>query len=51
MPISYNDAVKYLSKLAGSTVPEGWKGGLNITYKLGPGFNSDYKKSVYIISL
>nr|XP_039259813.1 N-acetylated-alpha-linked acidic dipeptidase 2-like isoform X1 [Styela clava] len=37
-PIGYDDAIKYLSRMGGAAVPNEWKGGLNITYKLGPGF-------------
>ncbi|XP_044128517.1 putative N-acetylated-alpha-linked acidic dipeptidase isoform X2 [Bufo gargarizans] len=44
-PIGYNDAVKYLSKLSGMEVPTKWKGNLNITYRVGPGFASPYEKS------
>ncbi|XP_040267546.1 putative N-acetylated-alpha-linked acidic dipeptidase isoform X2 [Bufo bufo] len=44
-PIGYNDAVKYLSKLSGMEVPNKWKGNLNITYRVGPGFASPYEKS------
>ncbi|XP_066428520.1 putative N-acetylated-alpha-linked acidic dipeptidase [Eleutherodactylus coqui] len=44
-PISYNDAVKYLSKMAGMEVQSAWKGKLNITYRVGPGFASPYETS------
>ncbi|KAG8560818.1 hypothetical protein GDO81_015143 [Engystomops pustulosus] len=44
-PIGYNDAVKYLSKLSGIEAPSKWKGNLNITYRIGPGFASPYEKS------
>nr|XP_039260069.1 putative N-acetylated-alpha-linked acidic dipeptidase [Styela clava] len=37
-PIGYDDAVKYLERMGGDEVPEEWKGSLNITYRLGPGF-------------
>ncbi|XP_050693224.1 putative N-acetylated-alpha-linked acidic dipeptidase isoform X2 [Eriocheir sinensis] len=34
--ISYNDARKILIHLGGAEVPEAWRGGLGITYRLGP---------------
>ncbi|KAM4664827.1 glutamate carboxypeptidase 2-like [Discoglossus pictus] len=37
-PIGYSDAFKYLSKLSGQEVLSSWKGKLNITYRVGPGF-------------
>ncbi|XP_056402751.1 putative N-acetylated-alpha-linked acidic dipeptidase isoform X2 [Hyla sarda] len=44
-PIGYNDAVKYLSKMSGMEVPNTWKGRLNITYRVGPGFVPPYEDS------
>ncbi|XP_077966171.1 glutamate carboxypeptidase 2-like [Styela clava] len=44
-PIGYDDARKYLSRMAGPEVPTKWKGGLNITYRLGPGFSGKYDTS------
>jgi N-acetylated-alpha-linked acidic dipeptidase len=37
LPISYGDAQPLLSSLKGQTVPEDWRGGLPITYHVGPG--------------
>ena len=37
LPISYADARPLLEALAGPVAPEGWRGGLPITYHLGPG--------------
>nr|MDQ2712900.1 M28 family peptidase [Acidobacteriota bacterium] len=37
LPISYGDAQPLLSELRGRVVPEGWRGGLGITYRFGPG--------------
>lgn len=37
-PINYNDALQLLSGLGGADAPQDWQGGLNITYRLGPGF-------------
>ncbi|CAK8692127.1 unnamed protein product [Clavelina lepadiformis] len=44
-PIGYVDAVKYLEKLTGNEVMEEWRGGLNITYKYGPGFAGTHRAS------
>ncbi|MGH0176133.1 UNVERIFIED_CONTAM: hypothetical protein FKN15_015840 [Acipenser sinensis] len=37
-PIGYDDAKHLLSNMGGQAPPEGWKGGLNISYNIGPGF-------------
>jgi N-acetylated-alpha-linked acidic dipeptidase len=37
LPISYADAQVLLSSLGGQPVPEGWRGRLPITYRVGPG--------------
>lgn len=37
LPISYGEAVHFLSALAGPSVPRGWRGTLPITYHPGPG--------------
>src|SRR3989454_11170060 len=37
LPISYADAQPLLAALTGRVVPEGWRGGLGITYHLGAG--------------
>jgi N-acetylated-alpha-linked acidic dipeptidase len=37
LPISYGDAVPLLSAITGPVVPDGWRGGLPITYRIGPG--------------
>jgi len=37
LPISYGDALPILRNLGGETVPADWRGGLPITYRLGPG--------------
>lgn len=36
MPISYGDAEPFLRGLGGTVAPEGFQGGLNFTYTLGP---------------
>ena len=37
LPISYRDALPLLSAMGGAVVPEQWRGGLPITYHMGPG--------------
>jgi N-acetylated-alpha-linked acidic dipeptidase len=37
LPISYADAQPLLAALAGPVAPESWRGGLGITYHVGPG--------------
>jgi N-acetylated-alpha-linked acidic dipeptidase len=37
LPISYADAQPLLAALTGRVSPEGWRGGLGITYHVGPG--------------
>lgn len=37
LPISYGDALPLLAALGGPVAPEGWRGGLPVTYHLGPG--------------
>ena len=36
MPISYADAAPFLKSLSGALVPEPWRGGLPMTYHIGP---------------
>lgn len=37
LPISYRDALPLLEAMGGEVVPDEWRGGLPITYHLGPG--------------
>ncbi len=37
LPISYGDAQPLLAALTGRVAPEGWHGGLGVTYHVGPG--------------
>jgi N-acetylated-alpha-linked acidic dipeptidase len=37
LPISYEDALPLLQSLSGQVVPASWKGGLPVTYHVGPG--------------
>lgn len=36
-PICYDDAREIIGRMGGTVAPEEWQGGLNVTYKLGPG--------------
>ena len=36
-PMSYRDGVELLKRLKGPIAPEGWRGALPITYRIGPG--------------
>jgi len=42
-PIGYGDAEKLLSVMGGAEVPDEWKGAINISYKLGPGFDGEHQ--------
>lgn len=37
LPVSYGDALPLLRPMEGPVAPEGWRGGLPITYHVGPG--------------
>jgi N-acetylated-alpha-linked acidic dipeptidase len=37
LPISYADATPLLAAISGPAAPEAWRGGLPITYRMGPG--------------
>uniref|UniRef100_A0A672MNW9 Aminopeptidase NAALADL1 n=1 Tax=Sinocyclocheilus grahami TaxID=75366 RepID=A0A672MNW9_SINGR len=37
-PIGYHDAVHLLQHMGGPLPPDNWKGALNISYRIGPGF-------------
>ncbi len=37
LPISYADAQPLLAALTGRVAPDGWRGGLGMTYRIGPG--------------
>lgn len=59
LPISYGDAQPLLAALAGRVAPEGWRGALPITYRIGPGpakvhlklqFNWDIKPIYNVIA-
>ena len=59
LPISYEDALPLLQSLGGQVVPASWRGGLPITYHVGPGkdkvhlklqFNWDIKQLYDVIA-
>jgi N-acetylated-alpha-linked acidic dipeptidase len=47
MPISYADAQPLLASLTGAVVPAGWRGGLPITYRFGPGAGRAHLKLAF----
>ncbi|XP_041461440.1 N-acetylated-alpha-linked acidic dipeptidase 2-like [Lytechinus variegatus] len=42
-PVGYGDAEKLIKALAGHSPRESWRGGLNTTYPVGPGFGAPYQ--------
>src|SRR5450631_1478277 len=47
LPISYGDAKPLLAALEGPVAPEGWRGALPITYRVGPGPGKVHLKLVF----
>ncbi|XP_072332562.1 N-acetylated-alpha-linked acidic dipeptidase 2 isoform X3 [Scyliorhinus torazame] len=41
-PIGYKDAEEILRYMGGVSAPSEWKGGLNVSYNIGPGFKDSY---------
>ncbi|XP_064157733.1 N-acetylated-alpha-linked acidic dipeptidase 2 [Anguilla rostrata] len=41
-PIGYNDAVNLLKNMGGEIPPNNWKGDLNVSYRIGPGFTAGF---------
>ncbi|KAI4898999.1 hypothetical protein NFI96_024451, partial [Prochilodus magdalenae] len=41
-PIGYHDAVHLLKNMGGASPPPDWKGALNVSYRIGPGFVNDF---------
>ncbi|KAM4794740.1 N-acetylated-alpha-linked acidic dipeptidase 2 [Rhinophrynus dorsalis] len=41
-PIGYHDAEEILKLMGGSAPPNSWKGSLNVSYNIGPGFMKDF---------
>ena len=44
LPISYEDALPLLQSIGGRVAPSSWRGGLPITYHIGPGTNKVHLK-------
>ncbi|XP_037317931.2 N-acetylated-alpha-linked acidic dipeptidase 2 [Pungitius pungitius] len=42
-PIGYHDAVHLLKNMGGQIPPNNWKGALDVSYRIGPGFKEDFK--------
>ncbi|KAK2847108.1 hypothetical protein Q5P01_010107 [Channa striata] len=42
-PIGFHDAIQLLKNMGGQIPPNNWKGALNISYRIGPGFSDDFK--------
>ncbi|CAK5103436.1 unnamed protein product [Meloidogyne enterolobii] len=45
LPLGYADVIQILERMGGPQVPEDWRGGLNITYRIGPGFKQNGNKN------
>ncbi|KAM9812812.1 N-acetylated-alpha-linked acidic dipeptidase 2 isoform 1-T1 [Syngnathus typhle] len=45
-PIGYHDAFHLLKNMGGQISPNTWKGALNVSYKIGPGFTDDFKSQL-----
>ncbi|KAJ8256757.1 hypothetical protein COCON_G00189090 [Conger conger] len=41
-PIGYSDAVSLLKNMGGQIPPNNWKGDLNVSYSIGPGFTTGF---------
>ncbi|XP_058269157.1 N-acetylated-alpha-linked acidic dipeptidase 2 isoform X2 [Hemibagrus wyckioides] len=44
-PIGYSDAVHLLKNMGGAFPPPDWKGALNVSYRIGPGFDGDFTQN------
>ncbi|KAF7219089.1 N-acetylated-alpha-linked acidic dipeptidase 2 [Nothobranchius furzeri] len=42
-PIGFHDAIHLLKNMGGRIPPNNWKGALNVSYRIGPGFTDDFK--------
>uniref|UniRef100_A0AAY4DEH0 glutamate carboxypeptidase II n=1 Tax=Denticeps clupeoides TaxID=299321 RepID=A0AAY4DEH0_9TELE len=45
-PIGYSDAVHLLTNMGGPHPPDSWKGALNISYQIGPGYKGEFSKQI-----
>ncbi|KAG9335275.1 hypothetical protein JZ751_005455 [Albula glossodonta] len=41
-PVGYADAVHLLKNMGGEIPPNNWKGDLNVSYRIGPGFTAEF---------
>ncbi|XP_053363234.1 N-acetylated-alpha-linked acidic dipeptidase 2 [Clarias gariepinus] len=44
-PIGYSDAFHLLKNMGGESPPAGWRGALNVSYRIGPGFIGDFAEN------
>ncbi|XP_051965869.1 N-acetylated-alpha-linked acidic dipeptidase 2 [Xyrauchen texanus] len=44
-PIGYHDAIHLLKNMRGPLPPENWKGALNVSYQIGPGFMDGFEQN------
>ncbi|XP_051522205.1 putative N-acetylated-alpha-linked acidic dipeptidase [Myxocyprinus asiaticus] len=44
-PIGYHDAIHLLKNMGGPLPPENWKGTLNVSYRIGPGFRDGFEQN------
>uniref|UniRef100_A0A3Q4HAM1 glutamate carboxypeptidase II n=1 Tax=Neolamprologus brichardi TaxID=32507 RepID=A0A3Q4HAM1_NEOBR len=42
-PIGFHDAIRLLNNMGGEIPPNNWKGALNVSYRIGPGFTNEFK--------
>uniref|UniRef100_A0A6Q2WQ27 Glutamate carboxypeptidase 2 n=1 Tax=Esox lucius TaxID=8010 RepID=A0A6Q2WQ27_ESOLU len=42
-PIGYHDAIHLLKNMGGPIPPNNWKGALNVSYRIGPGFTDTFQ--------
>uniref|UniRef100_A0A665U9B0 Glutamate carboxypeptidase 2 n=1 Tax=Echeneis naucrates TaxID=173247 RepID=A0A665U9B0_ECHNA len=42
-PIGFDDAIHLLKNMGGQIPPNSWKGSLNVSYRIGPGFTHEFK--------
>ncbi|KAM8853094.1 N-acetylated-alpha-linked acidic dipeptidase 2 isoform 2-T2 [Synchiropus picturatus] len=42
-PIGYHDVIHLLKNMGGGIPPNNWKGSLNVSYRIGPGFTDEFK--------
>lgn len=50
-PIGYHDAIHLLKNMGGPTPPNNWKGALNVSYRIGPGFINEYKNQTVCLNI